>query len=93
MKTIDIEGDKFYLNDNGYLNREDGPAIEYLSGEKFWFNNGEPHRDDGAAFIGKDGKEYWLFGKKAVGDEIKNIKRNKLFNDILDQDGWTFINL
>lgn len=89
MEIIDIEGDVFYFNDNGFVHKDDGPAIEYLSGEKYWFKGGLIHRDNGPAFIGcrSTVKEYWLFGKKAIGDEIKSIKRNMLFDDIFKDDG------
>ena len=34
------DGDKFhFLNDQ--LHREDGPAVEYYSGNKFWYLNGK----------------------------------------------------
>jgi hypothetical protein len=45
-----------YLNDK--LHRLDGPAIEYNSGDKGWYQNGLCHRLDGPAI------EY-VFGYKA----------------------------
>ena len=37
---VDANGYKgWYLNDK--LHREDGPAIEYVSGDKWWYLNGE----------------------------------------------------
>jgi len=38
---------RWYLNDK--FHREDGPAIERVSGEKWWCLNGERHRTDGPA--------------------------------------------
>jgi len=82
MEIININSDIFYLN-GGLLSRDDGPAIEYSSGDKYWFSNGKIHREEGPAFISRSGtKEYWLFNKMAQGDEIKNIKRNKLLNEL-----------
>ncbi len=34
---------------NGLLRRVDGPAIEYVNGDKCWYQNGKLHRDDGHA--------------------------------------------
>ena len=57
---IDEYGNKrWYLN--GLLHREDGPAVEYLTGTKVWYLNGKYHREDGPAVEYADGnKEWWL---------------------------------
>ena len=34
---IDADGNKFWRNPEGKLHREDGPAIEWASGDKFWY--------------------------------------------------------
>ena len=38
---------EWYLN--GKLHREDGPAIENISGAKSWWINGKKHRENGPA--------------------------------------------
>ena len=82
---IEIDGDRFYLNEEGQLDREDGPAIEYLSGDRYWFSGGKIHKDDGPAFISSTGvREYWIRGKRAMGEEIRNIKRNRWLREILE---------
>ena len=45
------DGDKFYYKDPEMtiLHREDGPAIEWVSGNKEWLINGKLHRLDGPA--------------------------------------------
>jgi len=45
------------------LHNEEGPAIEYLNGNKSWWQNGRRHRVDGPAVIYYNNKEYWLFGE------------------------------
>ena len=76
-KIIEDCGDIFYLDD-GWLHREDGPAIEYKSGIKWWMIKGKLHRENGPAIISnKEVFEYWLNGEPASEEEIKNIKRNK----------------
>ena len=37
---IDLDGTKFYYK-NGEYHREDGPAIEYTNGVKYWYLNGK----------------------------------------------------
>jgi hypothetical protein len=48
---------------NGKLHREDGPAIEWASGNKSWWFNGKCHRTDGPAreLVNGD-KEWYLNG-------------------------------
>jgi hypothetical protein len=60
-------GNKFYYKDKKMtkLHREDGPAVEYASGAKFWFRDGKRHREDGPAIEHADGsKEWYRDGKR-----------------------------
>ena len=44
---IDKYGNKFWFNSKNELHREnDLPAIDYASGDKFWFLNGKLHREN-----------------------------------------------
>lgn len=53
------------------LHREDGPAIEYLNGDKAWYRDGKLHREDGPAVEYVDGgKEYWYGGE--YYSDVKN---------------------
>ena len=38
--TIDKYGNKFWRLYNSYYHREDGPAIEFGNGNKYWYLNG-----------------------------------------------------
>ena len=42
---IDEYGTKVYYNAYGQIHREDGPAIEYLNGDKEWYLNGMEHTE------------------------------------------------
>ncbi len=44
---------------NGKFHREDGPAVEYPSGEKRWYLHGELHREDGPAIEYPSGNKRW----------------------------------
>jgi hypothetical protein len=63
--TIDEYGNKYWRNDKGELHREDGPAIEYKYGTKYWYINDNLHRLDGSAIEWFDGmKEWYIDGEK-----------------------------
>lgn len=46
---------------NGKLHREDGPAIEWSDGSKFWYVNGLCHSDNTFAVEDPYGGKYWYF--------------------------------
>jgi|14BtaG_2_1085337.scaffolds.fasta_scaffold12863_6 hypothetical protein len=48
---------RWYLNDE--LHREDGPAVEYASGDKRWYLDGKLHREDGPAIEWANGDKWW----------------------------------
>jgi hypothetical protein len=60
IKTVDKNGDIWYCNEEGQFHREDGPAIEYLNGDRRWFINGKHHRDGGPAIEYTNGDKYWM---------------------------------
>jgi hypothetical protein len=61
---------------NGQYHRVDGPAIEWASGEKYWYLNGQPHREDGPAVECANGyKSWYLNGEKLTEEEFK-LKMN-----------------
>lgn len=39
----------YYFNNK--LHREEGPAIEWVDGDKVWYLNGNRHREDGQPLI------------------------------------------
>jgi hypothetical protein len=62
---------------NGIKHREDGPAVEYLSGTKEWFINGLSHREDSPAKEYSGGSKEWHYegkfhrvdGPTRIGDD------------------------
>lgn len=65
---------------NGKRHREDGPACEWASGDKYWYLNGKHHREDGPAIECTDGDKIWyLNGKlhRENGPAIERINGNK----------------
>jgi hypothetical protein len=41
------------------IHRDDGPAVEFLNGEKRWYQHGVVHRDGGPAIEYANGDEAW----------------------------------
>ena len=63
--VVEPNGTRKYFNAAGQLHRDEGPAVEYASGCKAWYQNGLRHRIDGPAIEWPDGsKEWYLNGKK-----------------------------
>jgi hypothetical protein len=58
---INEYGHKFYYSDREMTirHREDGPAIEYADGDKWWYLNGRLHREDGPAIEYTNGLKSW----------------------------------
>ena len=44
-----------YYHKNGNFHRDDGPAKEYIDGDKEWFIEGKRHRLDGPAVENSNG--------------------------------------
>ena len=56
---VDRDGTCKYFNSAGELHRDNGPAVEYKSGSRAWFQNGKLHRTDGPAVVWYNGDEEW----------------------------------
>jgi len=51
---------------NGQYHREDGPAIEYVSGTKYWYVYDKLHRLDGPAVELANGNKLWYYHGKLI---------------------------
>jgi hypothetical protein len=73
---INENGDKYYYKDREMTirHREDGPAIEYTDGSKYWYINGERHREDGPAVEFTDGHKEWHINGKKLSEEEFNLR-------------------
>ena len=62
---VDSYGSVYYYNALEQLHRVHGPAVEYLDGSKFWYQNGQRHRIDGPAVeYTNGGREWWQNGER-----------------------------
>jgi len=68
-KETDVYGTICYYNDLNQFHREDGPACEWASGDKWWFRNGQHHREDGPAVELANGTKCWFFRDKRIDCE------------------------
>jgi len=85
---IDEYGNKEYFNLKRRYHREDGPALEYVDGEKHWFKEGQWHRVDGPAVEWENGTKIWYkegLLHRVDGPSLKYSNGSKYWN-ILDKD-------
>ena len=55
------DGTKEWHNEKGQLHREDGPAVEWINGDKEWWINDRLYRKSGPAIEYANGnKEWWV---------------------------------
>lgn len=73
----------WYKKGTRIMHRTDGPALEYINGTKFWYQEGKFHRDDGPAVEFYDGtKEWWYHGKRircSTNQEFQRLLKLKAF--------------
>ena len=59
MNPTNCSGIKKWRNSLGQLHRLDGPAVEYSTGSREWYQNGLRHRIGGPAVESADGGKFW----------------------------------
>ena len=75
---VDACGTRWYYNSAGQLHRIDGPAVEWASGTKSWYQNGERHRINGAAIECTNGYRLWFIhgvemSEAEFNQRVKNV--------------------
>ena len=78
--TVDYEGTTRWYKDTKctFRHRENGPAIEYADGTKFWYQNGQKHRTDGPANEWSDGSMEWFIN----GEELTEAEFNQRVKNV-----------
>jgi hypothetical protein len=76
-----------WYNLNGELHREDGPAIEFADGDKYWYINGERHREDGPAIEFADGDKSWYINGQRLTETEFNQRTDSCIGKIVEIDG------
>ena len=73
--TVDEDGTvRWHKPGTNELHREDGPAVEYADGDKYWYINGKRHREDGSAIEYPDGTKYWYITGECDRENGKAIE-------------------
>ena len=75
---VDKWGTRHYCNSANQFHRINGPAIEWVSGHKEWWQNGQLHRTDGPAIMWPDGHKWWyingcLMSEAEFIQAVKNV--------------------
>jgi len=91
MKEYKVEvydSKTIWFNLNDQLHREDGPAIEYKTGSKFWYLNGQLHREDGPAIESANGDKFWyLNGQQLSESEFNQRTKPSCSGKVVEIDG------
>jgi hypothetical protein len=73
-----------YLDEkSGLYHREDGPAIEFPDGDKFWMKYGMYHKEDGPAVECANGHKFYHLNGKLYPSITSNEEWQKLVRKIL----------
>ena len=75
LKINSAGGNCYWYNKIGQYHREDGPAIEYVSGDKEWYINGRLHREDGPAIEYANGSKSWYIKGELHREDGPAIER------------------
>ena len=84
---IKESGNKLYYSDREMkiLHREDGPAIEWADGGKWWYLNDKLHREDGPAVEYVSGSKEWYLNGKELTEAEFNARMNPVTELTLDE--------
>lgn len=63
VRSIDQAGSEIWhrVDQPDIIHREDGPAIIWDDGSKFWYYDGVNHNENGPSAIYRTGKVYWHY--------------------------------
>ncbi len=97
MIEVEKEDQKYriiwVIKGTNILHREDGPAVEYISGLKEWHIRGLRHREDGPAVVfGDETIEWWLndelYTKEKWFDTLSKDQKTKALYSEYFIGGW-----
>ena len=67
---------KYWIDEADEFHREDGPAVEYYTGEKSWYIHGGRHRIDGPAVMLRENYMWFLDNEEYNFDDwIKALEK------------------
>jgi hypothetical protein len=75
------DGTKIWYNSHKEWHRDDGPAVEYASGDKLWCQNDKRHRENGPAWESIGGNKFWFINDLLHREDGPAIEWNGDSND------------
>jgi hypothetical protein len=78
----------YYIDENGDLDRKDGPAVIVPDGTKLWLKHGQYHREDGPAGELASDLKHWCLNGKQIGytGHLRQIRAGAT-----DDEKWTLL--
>ena len=64
IKKVEYGSTFYYIKGTSMFHRDDGPAIIYDNGDKYWYVKGKRHRLDGPAIEFDSGSKSWYCNGK-----------------------------
>jgi hypothetical protein len=69
------------------LHRENGPAVEYATGEQRWYLNGKLHREGGPAAVHANGDKSWYLDGHELTEAEFNARTASCAGKVVEIDG------
>ena len=77
-RTVDKNGNVFWLDEYGACHNASGPAIETHNGNRAWCVHGKHHREDGPSIEWANGRREWhIHGVKYTKEEHRIYQLTK----------------
>lgn len=85
IRDIDQAGSEYWTraDDRTVIHREDGPAITWDDGARFWYYDGVNHNENGPSAIYADGSMHWHYHGMNLTFEVWCDLLEKTSEDIL----------
>jgi hypothetical protein len=85
--TVDDYGIRRWYNEHDQHHREDGPAVEWMNGDKYWYLNDKLHREGGPAVEWVNGDKRWFLNGKKLTEAKFNAHTKSCNGKVVEIDG------
>ena len=90
MKKYKVEVTEYstrWYNESNLLHREDGPAIEWANGDKYYLINDKRHREDGPAVECSNGDKSYYINDKHLTEKEFNSRTKTCEGKVVEIEG------
>ena len=85
---VDSNGNIYWYKwDTNQRHRENGPAIEWASGDKCWWLNNKRHREDGPACEWNNRTKFWYLNGEELTEQEFLARQNNCNGKVVEIDG------